>query len=106
MHFDAATLVPPMMYVYSEVKVSVLGEDKVGEISEHPVVLQRSIDDPQKLAGRGNDRFARTFLRFQLLIMFPQIVAVLNRHQRALHQRRAPELRPAFSDVSVLHRLI
>ena len=81
---------------------SVLGEDKVGEISKDPVVLECPIDDPEKLAGGGDDCLASAFSCFDPFVELVQITTVLLRYQGALNQGCASQFRSAFGDPSVL----
>lgn len=62
-----------------------LGEDKVGEVSEHPIVPECPVDDSQKLPSGGNDRLAAALLCSDPLVKLVQITAISRRRgDRAL----------------------
>src|SRR5712691_3801695 len=71
---------------------------KVGEVFKHPLVLERSVDDSQKFARQGDDRFPRATPALHLFVVSFQIRAVALRDQGALDQRSSAELGPAFGD--------
>ena len=66
---------------------SFLRQYKVGEVFEHPFVLQRSIDDSQEFPRQGNDGLPRAPPVLHLFVVSFQIGAVALRDQGALDQR-------------------
>src|SRR5215467_2112727 len=83
-----------------------LRQYEIWKVLEHPLVLQRSVDDPQKLPRQGDDRLARPAPRLHLFVVPLQIRAEPLRDQRALHQGRTPQLAAAFGDSAGALRLV
>src|SRR5262249_14334209 len=65
---------------------SSLRQYEVREVFEHPVVLQRSVDDPQELARQSDNRLSGPSPRLDPFVVPIQIRAVSLCDQRTLHQ--------------------
>jgi hypothetical protein len=76
------------------------------EVCKNPAVLQRFIDDSQKLPGQGDDGFPRSLRRLDAGIVVSQVRAVAPGDQGALHQSCSTQLIAAFGDPTAPFRLV
>src|SRR5438477_7568717 len=90
----------PMMFVYSydvcllrcygkSFSRSGFLQNEFREVLEHPVVFQRVINNPEKLAGQGDDGATGSAPAADALVVVGQIRAVAFGDEGALHERRA-----------------
>src|SRR5258708_9482476 len=79
-----------------------LRQNEVGKIFEHPVVLEGSIDDAQKLTGQRDDGATGTPPGLHALVEVLQVGAVAGSDQGRLHQGRAPQLAATFVNVAAV----
>ena len=76
------------------------GQDEIGEVFEHPVVLEGVIDDSQEFARQCDVGLASAAAALDTLIEVLQERAVAFGDERALHQAGAREFVALLGDVS------